>query len=70
MSQADNRRGEIAYALVKYLFRRVGLTLERSKVKEELGKISETTGIPVDELMTFGRRVVKDVTDEVFSFPE
>ena len=67
MSQADNRRGEIAYEVLKYLARRFGLSLDPRQVREELGKISKATGISMDELLGFGRKIGKDLTDEVFS---
>ena len=65
MGQAE-RDGEIASGVAEYIGQHL-LTLKPDEVRKELSKISNITGIPIDELISFLRRVLKRMIDRIFS---
>ena len=62
----SKRQGEIALLLVKALARREGSERLLGHISK-LNKISEVTGIKLDELRTFTEILVKDLVKEFFA---
>ena len=61
----EERKGEIAFALLKYRMRREGIRLT-PEINRELGNMAKETGIPPEELKEFGRILFGELLEETF----
>ena len=59
------RKGEIAFALLKYRIGREGIRLTPD-IKRDLGNLATAIGIPLDELKEFGKILVEELLQEAF----
>lgn len=62
----QNRRGEIALAIVKALARREGPE-NLLRLLGKLDKVAEATGVELDEIRTFTELLVKDLVTDFFA---
>ena len=61
------RKGEIAYALVRYNLAKNPIRLNPNDVRREIGDIAKSTGIPLEELNQFGRELLQEFSNEAFA---
>lgn len=61
----QNRRGEIALVLIKALARREG-ALKFGAIRQKLDKISDVTGISVEELKSFSELLRHELVVEEY----
>ena len=59
------RMGEIALALLRYYVRTEGYRVH-PQLKRQLGNVAKATEIPQDELKEFGKKLLDELTSEVF----
>ena len=64
----EKRKGEIAYAFLKLRTREAGIHLNPGlqSLQNELGDISKTTSISVDELKVFLKSLAEELLREAF----
>lgn len=60
------RKGEIAYILLKHKMQQEGVPLKSGELKRSLGNIAKATGIDEKELTEFAAGVVLELVDETF----
>lgn len=65
MEMTDQRKGEIAYALVKFKARKDGVRYEL--IKREIGQVSKDVGVTVEELMEFMKLLNLELHNETFT---
>ena len=61
----EERKGQIALALVKARFRDEGIRL-KPDIKREIGNTAKKIGVPADELLRFAEGLVLEMLEEVF----
>lgn len=62
---SEQRKGEIAIALLKYDIKKRGVRLLPEN-KRQFGQVSKETGVPVDELKKFMKPIAQEILDEFF----
>jgi hypothetical protein len=67
MALSEERRGQIALALVKARFRRDGLRLSPA-ARRELGATAAETGVPIEELEQFVFELLPEMVGDAFGF--
>ena len=62
---SPERKGEIAYALIKIVFREKGIGgLDKELVERNIRNASKQTGIPEGELREFSRDILGEIVKE------
>lgn len=67
MALSEERRGQIALALVKAKFRKEGLRLS-SSARRELGATAAEIGVSIEELEQFVFDLLPELVGEAFGF--
>ncbi|MDP4009233.1 MAG: hypothetical protein Q8P71_02330 [bacterium] len=62
----EDRKGQIAFLLVKHQLRKKGVRLTRS-FRREVGNEAKAIGIPIEEAMEFVELIVRELVEETFS---
>ncbi len=65
MTLTKERRGEIAYTVLKNLFDHKGVKLNRH-LKREISNKAKEIGVPVNELWEFVKILIDDLYKETF----
>lgn len=60
------RQGEIALQLVKYLYRKRGITFSQDTMRE-FGNVAKAIEVPVEELKQFAKPLMQEFLDECFA---
>jgi hypothetical protein len=60
----EKRKGEIAYQLLKLNLRRTFSFRDIANAKREIGNISKEVDVPKDELLEFGKLILREVFEE------
>ena len=58
------RRGEIAYALMKFRLKKEGIHLDG--IDREIGNIAKATNVPREELHEFVQEIIDELVKEMF----
>lgn len=66
MPLSEQRKGEIALALVTHKFRTSGVRIEPGMLRE-WKNMSNATGIPMTELVEFFRELIPDTLNNILS---
>ena len=63
----DVRKGQIAYALLKYRMGKEGVPLNREELQRSVGNIAKAVNVDSAELIEFTEITVRELVDTTFS---
>jgi hypothetical protein len=68
MELSDERRGQIALAYLKQLFRKNGIELRgKEQMIREMKNIAKAINVPEEEAIKFAEEIIRGMVDEIFS---
>ena len=66
---SKERKGEIAYRLVRLKLKQTGLNLTPS-FKREVGNAAKEIDVPFEELLQFAEEITRGIMEEIFAQPK